>query len=64
MPCISQFFGIAIYMYYNDHLTLHFHAMHGGDEALVEFSPAKLYQGGLPPKVLKMVLQWPIPPLP
>jgi len=32
--------------------------MHGGDEALVEFNPAKLYQGGLPPKVLKMVLQW------
>jgi hypothetical protein len=24
----------------------------------VEFNPAKLYQGGLPPKVLKMVLAW------
>ena len=58
MPRISQFHGISIYMYYNDDLPPHFHAMHGGDEALVEFNPAKLYQGGLPPKVLKMVLQW------
>jgi hypothetical protein len=45
-------------MYYNDHLPPHFHAMHGGDEALVEFNPAKLYQGALPPNVLKMILQW------
>lgn len=57
MPRISQFHGVSIYMYYNDHLPPHFHAMPGGDEALVEFNPAKLYQGGLP-KVLKMVLQW------
>jgi hypothetical protein len=58
MPRISQFHGVSIYMYYNDHLPPHFHAMHGGDEGLVEFNPAKLYQGGLPPKVLKMVLKW------
>lgn len=35
MPCISQFFGIAIYMYFNDHLPPHFHAEYGGNEAMM-----------------------------
>ncbi len=58
MPKISQFHGIGIYMYYNDHLPPHFHAMHAGDEALVSFNPAQLYQGALSPKNLKMILKW------
>jgi hypothetical protein len=58
MPRISQFHGVEIYMYYNDHLPPHFHARHGDDEALISFNPAQLNQGHLPPKVLKMVLKW------
>jgi hypothetical protein len=26
MPRISQFYGVVIYMYFNDHLPSHFHA--------------------------------------
>jgi hypothetical protein len=36
MPRVSAFYGVEIYMYYNDHAPPHFHAMHGDDEALME----------------------------
>lgn len=29
MPVISHFYGIAIKMYFNDHLPPHFHAIYG-----------------------------------
>ncbi len=35
MPRICEFFGIAIYMYYNDHNPAHFHAEYAGNEALI-----------------------------
>jgi len=34
MPCVSEFFGIAIYMYFNDHSPPHFHAEYGESEAI------------------------------
>ncbi|MDE3075003.1 MAG: DUF4160 domain-containing protein [Chloroflexota bacterium] len=33
MPRISQFFGITIAMFYNDHSPPHFHAMYNWDKA-------------------------------
>ncbi len=42
MPCISQFFGIVIYMYYNDHTPPHFHAQYGGSEALYEIETLQI----------------------
>lgn len=36
MPRISIFFGIVIYMYYDDHLPPHFHALYGGSEAVFD----------------------------
>jgi hypothetical protein len=35
MPRISTFFGIVIWMYYNDHQPPRFHATYGGQEALI-----------------------------
>ncbi|MCC8376515.1 DUF4160 domain-containing protein [Photorhabdus bodei] len=39
MPTISEFFGILIRMYYDDHNPLHFHAYfhayYGGHEAII-----------------------------
>lgn len=32
MPQICRFFGITIYMYFNDHAPAHFHAEYGGFE--------------------------------
>jgi hypothetical protein len=58
MPCISQFFGIAIYMYYNDHLPPHFHAEYGGDEALFSIVNLEIVTGALPRRARGLVVEW------
>ena len=35
MPRISEFYGILIYMYFQDHPPAHFHAIYAEHEALV-----------------------------
>lgn len=58
MPRISQFFGILIYMYYNDHSPPHFHAEYSGNEALYEIETLRVYAGELPKRVHNLVLEW------
>lgn len=58
MPRISQFFGIVIYMYYNDHAPPHFHAEYSGDEALYEIDTLRVYAGELPRRVHNLVIEW------
>jgi hypothetical protein len=57
MPRISQFFGILIYMYYNDHAPPHFHAEYGGSEALYEIETLRVYAGELPRRVHGFVIE-------
>ena len=35
MPELSRFYGIVIRMFYDDHNPPHFHALYGGDEAII-----------------------------
>lgn len=58
MSRISQFFGIVIYMYYNDHAPPHFHAEYSGDEALYEIDTLRVYAGELPRRVHNLVIEW------
>jgi hypothetical protein len=58
MPCISQFFGIVIYMYFNDHAPPHFHAEYGGHEALYEIQTLQIYAGKLPRRAHNLVIEW------
>ncbi len=58
MPRISEFFGILIYMYYNDHAPPHFHAIYGENEALYEIETLRVYAGELPRRVHNLVLEW------
>ncbi|MBI5528106.1 MAG: DUF4160 domain-containing protein [Deltaproteobacteria bacterium] len=58
MPCVSTFFGVAIYMYYNDHLPPHFHAEYGEFEAAYMIETLDLLRGGLPRRAHGMVLEW------
>lgn len=62
MPRISQFFGILIYMYYNDHMPPHFHAKWAEHEALIlictSTAPSSIYAGDLPKSHLDLVLRW------
>ena len=48
MPCVSQFFGIAIYMYYNDHMPPHFHAEYAEHEAAFSIDTLQCIKGELP----------------
>ena len=58
MPLISEFFGISIYMYYEDHNPPHFHAEYGDNKALIDILNGCVYKGGLPTKQTKLVLAW------
>ena len=58
MPRISQFFGILIYMYYNDHMPPHFHAKWAEQEVIILIGTQKIYAGGLPRSQLDLVLKW------
>ena len=58
MPRISEFFGITIWMYYNDHQPPHFHAEYGGEEVLIIIGSGDVYQGGLSRRALRLVQEW------
>jgi hypothetical protein len=58
MPTISQFFGVSIRMYYDDHAPPHFHAYYGSDAAVVEIETLQLKEGSLPRRALALVLEW------
>jgi hypothetical protein len=59
MPRISQFFGIIIMMYYNDHLPPHFHARYAEHEVRVAIETLDVVgEGYLPRRAMAMVLEW------
>ena len=45
-------------MYYRDHAPPHFHAIYGEHEATIEIATAKVLDGSLPRRALKMVIEW------
>lgn len=58
MPAISKFYGIVIYMYWNDHAPPHFHAVYGDDEGVVELDSLMVTRGFLPTRALSLVVEW------
>jgi Domain of unknown function (DUF4160) len=58
MPRISFFYGIYIYMYWNEHNPPHFHAIYGEYEAEILITPFGIRKGALPPKALALVAEW------
>lgn len=58
MPEVSQFFGIKVTMYYDDHNPPHFHAEYNGNKILVDIAAGKVIKGSFPSKQLKLVLAW------
>lgn len=57
-PRISEFFGITIYMYYEDHNPPHFHVRYNEFECLIDIQSMKILEGKLPKKIEKLVLAW------
>ena len=58
MPRISEFFGIVIRMYYNDHSPPHFHAEYAEDEAVYEIETIQVLRGRLPRRAHALVVEW------
>ena len=48
MPELCRFYGIVIRMYFDDHLPAHFHAVYGGDEAVIGIETLAVLNGRLP----------------
>src|SRR5690348_1234584 len=59
MPRISAFYGIVIYMYWNekDHPVAHFHAYHAGRRASVSIN-GEVLAGHLESRALQFVQEW------
>jgi hypothetical protein len=58
IPRISEFYGILIYMYYQDHAPPHFHAIYGEYEAEVEIATSGVLRGSLPRRARRLVEEW------
>ena len=58
MPVISEFYGIKIFMFWNDHIPPHFHAEYGDKKVLVDIVNGAVIKGVFPFKQLKLVLAW------
>jgi hypothetical protein len=58
MPTISEFFGILIRMYWDDHLPPHFHALYGEHEAQYNILTLDVINGKLPRRAHALVVEW------
>lgn len=58
MPIIATIGSIKITMYYDDHNPPHFHAEYGDKKASVDIQKARVINGALPAKQLKLILGW------
>ncbi|HEU5063845.1 MAG TPA: DUF4160 domain-containing protein [Solirubrobacterales bacterium] len=61
MPRISSFYGITIWMYYDESHHLgrpHFHARYGEAEASIAIDSLAIIAGGLPSRAKRLVVEW------
>jgi hypothetical protein len=58
MPLVSEFHGIRIYLYWDDHSPPHFHAEFGEHAILVDIEEGIVIKGVFPFRQLKLVLAW------
>ena len=57
LPEISRFYGIRIFMYYDEHNPPHFHAKYDGEEAEYNFD-GDILRGSMPPRISKIIAGW------
>ena len=61
MPRISAFYGIVIWMYYDENHHRgrpHFHATYANDEASIDIETLNVIAGELPTRALRLVSEW------
>ncbi|MCK5689180.1 DUF4160 domain-containing protein [Myxococcota bacterium] len=57
MPVISNFLGIVIAIYHNDHEPPHLHAIYGDYEITIDLESGTV-SGHFPRRALALVLEW------
>jgi hypothetical protein len=57
MPEISRFYGIIVFMNFNDHDPAHFHARYGDQEIVVEILTGAV-RGYMSKRALRMLFEW------
>jgi hypothetical protein len=57
MPEICRFYGIVIFMNYNDHDPPHFHARYQDQEVTIEIQTG-IVQGTMSKRALRMLFEW------
>jgi hypothetical protein len=57
VPTLSRFYGIIIFMNYNDHNPPHFHARYQDQEVTVTIETG-IVQGEMSRRALEMVFEW------
>ena len=58
MPRICSFYGIVIWIYWDDHEPPHFHATYGEFEILIKIMDLSVYAGSLPSRAFGLVMEW------
>jgi len=57
MPEISRFFGIIVFINYNDHNPPHFHAWYGDYKITITIEEG-IVEGKMPKRALNMIFEW------
>lgn len=57
MPTVSRFYGIVVFMNYNDHEPPHFHARYQDGEVTVEIETG-IVRGVMSKRALRMIFEW------
>ncbi len=57
MPTISRFYGIVIFMNYNDHPPPHFHARYQEQKATIDIETG-FVTGKMSKRALRMLFEW------
>lgn len=57
MPEISQFYGVVIMMFFDDHNPPHFHVKYNDNMAIINIKNGQI-SGTLPRRALRMVYDW------
>jgi len=57
-PLLVDKEGVNIIIRSREHLPPHIHALCGDDEALINIRTGEMFEGYIPAKKLKVVLEW------
>jgi Domain of unknown function (DUF4160) len=58
VPRLSYFYGIAIYLYYEDHDPPRFHARYGEHQVRIVIPGGRVLDGSLPRRAQRLVDEW------